>query len=648
MKRNSVANLILVVCFFILMILPIVFINLKPGKISRAENRYLASFPSRYDDAGNRSATYWSDLRAWFDDNLGFRDQYIKLSQWIDYHIIGKSPSTNVSIGKDGWFFFTPDYNLEIAKGLYPLTDEMIADIAVKQSKISEYMTGRGIEYVLALPPSKPGLYPEYLPFDAEPAERLFTPSQKLADFLNKSTNVHAIALRPSLLEAKNNGEKVFFKTDTHWTEAGAYRAYLSMLEGIPELTTPSAKVSYYTTERLGDLANMMGVSSSMELEEVPCTEVVSPCAVNITEEQTYRDLIDGLRARGVTTVKCFSNTAMNDAPRIMIYGDSMFENWNIAELLAENASDLIYIRNSDIMPDEIDSFAPDIVIYEMGERSLLSLPNTSLDLLEIIDDSHVTDDNAVSGSLNNAFLSGDMSLREEDFSYAYLINGDVVDVDLNRGDTISIEGWMTDADNEKTSSAVYIQIGETTFALDLAERIDVADHFGNPALVNAGFRGSIDTTGFPAGEYVPVFYFDMGDDSYYRLEAGMKICVLDSSQPSDEDFYCDYQLNGLKEDFEVHRGDTISVEGWMVEGDKEHDADSVIVQIGEAHFEMNKAERIDVGDFFGNPALNNAGFRGEISTDEIEAGSYTPVFVFTTSSGKCFTVEAQFTVSIQ
>ncbi len=45
------------------------------------------------------------EWEAYYNDNIPFRNQLIRLNNSIDYYLFGQSSSGQVAIGKDGWLF---------------------------------------------------------------------------------------------------------------------------------------------------------------------------------------------------------------------------------------------------------------------------------------------------------------------------------------------------------------------------------------------------------------------------------------------------------------------------------------------------------------------------------------------------------------
>ena len=376
--KERVSRYLLIFLFLFIQFLVMININTEKGKISITENRYLAQFPVLFNNAGEISQGLNRQFEAWLNDNIGFRDEFLKLHSMISLHVLHVSPTENVHIGKDGWYFYTQDNNLEIARNEYPLTEELLQEIAKDQQAIQEYYAERGIDYVLVLNPSKVSIYPEYIREVTSQVQE--TPMDILARYLKENTTVNVISTKDALLTEKEN-QIVYFKTDTHWNLMGAYTGYKSILHQLGELgliknAVPASVREYPTTFR-GEFSAMMGDETALPLEEVKGIEIV---------DQKGYQVYDGELFNQVNRVKQKFNILENsliytnpDAEKetILIYGDSMFEYWNIVPLFAENSSDLVYLRSYFMYDELTEAVKPDLVIYEWAERLITRMPGS-------------------------------------------------------------------------------------------------------------------------------------------------------------------------------------------------------------------------------------------------------------------------------
>ncbi len=366
--------------FLAMMFLPLIFMNQEEGKISESENRVLASMPELRSETGELQLDR-NQWEAYVNDNIGFRDLAIAGNGLFVYEVLDKSPSSKVQLGVDEWLFYIPNNNVEIAYGNYLLSEDMLADLAKNQVAIFESLSEQGIDYALVLPPSKVSIYPENL---VENLSVIISPVDIVAEYLETHTQVPVIRLKEDLLAAKGQGD-LYYPTDTHWNDRGMRVAAESMIEdlenlGFIEKTKENLQYIEYEIDFMGDLTEMLPNHSFMgSIEEVELL-VKDGKAVPVETEELEQQL----EARFFTEYKSFENSEVENGT-LLIYGDSMLGNGNIASYLAESFSKLdlakIYDNWQDqIFLEDILEINPDIVLFSLTERSLDQLGMPLLD----------------------------------------------------------------------------------------------------------------------------------------------------------------------------------------------------------------------------------------------------------------------------
>lgn len=383
MNRRSAKNLMITIFFVVLLILPLVLVRRTGAEVSQKENRILAAYPDILQEDGSFNPGLGRELKAWFEDHIGLRDQFVSLCANIKYHIFHLSPSEKVHIGKDGWFFYTMDENLEIASGTYRLTDEMLAQILAKHRAIRDKLKERGTDYVIVFPTSKVSIYPEYLRYGSGEVRK--TPVDIVADYLENNSDLKVIRLKDILLDAKE-GHQLYFKTDTHWTQIGAYIGYQEIHRRLTEMglcMTPMVDATFEDAEYVGEFGAMMGVSLPAEptVNTVFSRQATSG-GTSSRAELFYKDISQ----IGIAKSCYYYEKHGTEGPRTMMYGDSMFGvsgGWNASNLLAENFPEFSYVWDWNIREKLLDDLQPELVIYEMTERYLNTFPGKNTEFLQ-------------------------------------------------------------------------------------------------------------------------------------------------------------------------------------------------------------------------------------------------------------------------
>lgn len=374
MVKGKIENYVLTICFIILLIAPLVTINKQANKVSTVEKRYLANFPIIFDENGKISNGARSEIETWLNDNIGFRDNWVKLSSNFKLKVLGTSPSEKVHIGREGWYFYTNDNNLQIAQGKYPLTEEDLQKTKDLQQFVSDTLKREGKDYLLVLPASKASIYPEYINGGQYAIRR--TPSDIVEEYIKSNTDVNVLKLKPSLLEEKEKGTQLYFKTDTHWNEQGAYVAYKTIINTLNELgivnSTP-VDVEWKEDEYKGEFSAMMGDGDILPSEPTKVSEIISSKAQKLdeTDEKFYAINQAKQKYNSEFETYIYRNNSNLNGKKVLIFGDSLFAYWNMTELLAENFYELTYMWTNQVRKEYIDAVNPDLVIFEIGERYL-------------------------------------------------------------------------------------------------------------------------------------------------------------------------------------------------------------------------------------------------------------------------------------
>lgn len=142
--------------------------------------------------------------------------------------------------GKNNWLFLGNAYENTVAKlklSIVP-SDIEIRSVTDIFSKISNIASINGIKTVLIVGPNKSSIYPEFLPEKLVPS-----PTKYSSLFLSKLKEIPGLIVYDpthDLLVAKKEGV-LYWKTDTHWNNKGAFVAY-SGFSRLLNLPTPSIK----------------------------------------------------------------------------------------------------------------------------------------------------------------------------------------------------------------------------------------------------------------------------------------------------------------------------------------------------------------------------------------------------------------------
>lgn len=165
------------------------------------------------------------NLTDYFNDDFGFRNIFIKIYGTIKLNIFNTHPLYSIILGKQGWIFMNPVVFPTIHKWhLYAdFTDDQLISIANYLQSENDWLSNRGIKYIVVIVPNKEDVYSEMYPFPNYIVTKPIL--EHFLSYMKQNTSVEILDLRNSLIQAKSV-YPVYYHTDTHWTNWGAYIAY--------------------------------------------------------------------------------------------------------------------------------------------------------------------------------------------------------------------------------------------------------------------------------------------------------------------------------------------------------------------------------------------------------------------------------------
>lgn len=370
-NNNKISSGLLIILFIIALCSPIIqkVFKIIPSQ-PNTENRRLSDKPI-FDV--NLLDPFPAKFESYYNDHFVFRNQYLKLYSTININLFGKCPYPDkVIIGKNQELFLVfNELNNYLRKDLFNKSDldKMRSDFSYRK----KYLESKGVEYFVAICPTKYSIYPELLPWYLKPNN---TPSRtkQFTELLNQ-LGIKVINLKAAITEAKDSiPYQLYLSTDNHWNDLGAFIAYEEIMRQILK-TNPQLKWKHFKDYNIkqeesgpGNLAIILNRQKEMHdtkyvfVPKFPVrSKVIDKCPYPFPEAFEPNDYYHG-----------FYIEDNDDQPKILVIHDS-FGN-NIQPFIRESFSKSVFIWDKwqyKLNESIVDSEKPDIYITMVIESGL-------------------------------------------------------------------------------------------------------------------------------------------------------------------------------------------------------------------------------------------------------------------------------------
>lgn len=200
--------------------------------------------------------------------------------------------------------------------------------------------------------------------------------------------------------------------------------------------------------------------------------------------------------------------------------------------------------------------------------------------------------------------------------------------------DKIVVDGWaFIKNDSGGMATNLILRSKEASYRIntDMAQRIDVVNHFNNPLLLNSGFKAEISKDQLPAGIYtigIEKVYSGGHKRSVIFTAESIKSGIPDIFIPVPVSVLPPTQDFDLGMDYVKDEGDLVSVSGWAIQKMQEvrNSTIGIVLKSDHAIFASGTEARSrpDVTAHFHNRLdLDNCGFFAKISKKPLPAGRY-------------------------
>jgi alginate O-acetyltransferase complex protein AlgJ len=297
----------------------------------------------------------------------GFWGRESLINAFTDFRLkLGDRVFPKAVVGKDGWLFFTAEKSVQDYQNAIPFAWGDLVEVQQNLDVLNAQLQSRGITLLVVIAPDKSSIYPDYMPAEI-PVINKNSRLDQFVFYMRNYGKTQVLDLRPTLRQARKT-RQVYYATDTHWNDYGAFAAYAKIIATLRK-TYPDLKA--YPLQRFNyvalgpqhlDLAENIGSAALTEEKfELRLTG-------NTTQEKEL-PLEDG---RHVT----LTWNADQRLPRALVYHDSFF--FAVIPMLSANFSSVVFVPHytggAIWNLDWIDQQKPDVVIIEFAERYIHDL----------------------------------------------------------------------------------------------------------------------------------------------------------------------------------------------------------------------------------------------------------------------------------
>jgi hypothetical protein len=368
-KIKTIANILLIVLFCIFLCSSaLVMISSDKSVSSDDEKRRLATLPPIPQSVGQLRG-FFKGLDDYFNDHFGFREHYIhRYHRELQKRFNISAVHERVIQGLDGWFFYNRFNQLEDFFGMNPLPgsllDAWFADLRQRQ----KWVESQGIYYLYMPIPNKQSIYPEQV-MDGGKIKKGTSRFEQFLEKIDYMLPEFMVDLF-SLLDPEQHERRLYYKTDTHWTQYGGYLAYLELMQKIKkrfpnqEFRTEFEFVDGVEVQG-GDLARLSLQPALTEI--IPQMKKFKRCH----KPNTYLpyNLSDTENRDGRNS---FVRTCPEKRLTALVFRDSFFR--SVEPYFSENFKEVVYLykyydqRNVEEM---IAYYKPDIIVDTIVERHI-------------------------------------------------------------------------------------------------------------------------------------------------------------------------------------------------------------------------------------------------------------------------------------
>lgn len=449
-----------------------------------SENRTLSAKP---EFSLQTICSYPDAFTSYYEDNMPFKNFFVKCNAFINTKLFKVSPEEAVILGKDGWLFYNSKYKENTDTLEDYLNHELISQEeldACKDSLLAMQQTceNNGAQFIFVVAPNKMTIYGDQFMPDAYERENEITKVDVLIDYLKKNTELKIVYPKNELLEHKDDIQ-LYYKLDSHWNELGGYIGYRELYEAMFEERLPEIEKISCTGEGIhtGDLAKMLKIENMDDISynvEYKADINVERCRV----ENGFYSASDNQRGDKLLMFRDSYTTAMEKY---------ITKDFTEAHLNWSSTFDVNLVVEEH----------PDIVIFEIVERSVFNIPTIGHIFTIVSETDEYNKENVPRYS------------SEEIIGYC------LIEQIQNKLDVYGFS-FIVGSDSEKTEASIVLVGTDISYEmpLKLEYRSDVAETYNSSVEIGySGINVNLDLNDVKEGNYNVYITLKNGEKNYYH-----------------------------------------------------------------------------------------------------------------------------------
>lgn len=303
----------------IIVVMQAAFWLLPRRSFSENEKRVLSEAP-QIDAAGIADGSVFRSIESYLSDHFPGRELWVGANAYLE-NAEGRGATEDIVRGTDDWLFTAP-----VSDDRETLWDNMQA--------ITTFAEKQSVPVTMMAVPSAGAVVSDKLP-----ALHLPYPDADLLEEARRiaGNTLHWVDLYTDFCSAEQP-ERLYYRTDHHWTTEGAYRAYCLLME---ELGQSSAPRDDFTVEQITDFYGTSYSKSGLWLTEPDTLELWTDSDI-----QAVTTVYDANRADPVTREGMFFREYLEDADKYPVFLSGNHARVHI-ETNADSGKRLLVIKDS-------------------------------------------------------------------------------------------------------------------------------------------------------------------------------------------------------------------------------------------------------------------------------------------------------------